>query len=357
MIILIVDDNIINVKFLESLIHAETEFETVSFTKPVEALTWCKSNDPDLIMVDYEMPEITGLAFIETVRHMPARKRTPIVMITGSEDREIKYRALELGVNDFLNKPVDKAELMARTTNMLTIRAHQKISAKKRASWMADEYKKTMKEIKDREQEVIFRLSKAAEFRSPETGNHVMRVAHYCREVVKAMGFTEDEQELILMAAPMHDIGKVATPDSILFKAGALDDGEYDLMKEHTSIGHSIMQDSKSQVLQLAAEIAICHHEKFDGSGYPRGLKGHEIPVVARVCSVCDVFDALTSNRSYKTAWSVEAAVTEIETKAGSHFDPEIVRLFKSVLPKIVKIKSRFADELESENGSRRKLA
>ncbi|MBX7151839.1 response regulator [bacterium] len=339
--ILIVDDNPINVMVFDNLLTKVLQCETQCFTSSIEALDWATRHSPDLLITDYQMPDMNGLELIQQFRSIKGHSETPVIMVTATEDKKIRYRALELGANDFLNKPIDKAELIARTRNMLTIRQNQKALAD-RASWLADEVKKATQEIIAREREVILRLSKAAEYRSPETGTHVMRVAYYSKALSKKLGLSEEEQDLILMAAPMHDIGKVGIPDEILYKNEKLDEYEYAHMKLHTLTGYEIMQNSQSRLLQMASEIALCHHEKFDGTGYPRALKGDQIPLSARICAISDVFDALTSERPYKKAWSIDEAMLEIERNSTTHFDPKLVEAFKTILPEIEEIRMRF---------------
>jgi putative two-component system response regulator len=200
-------------------------------------------------------------------------------------------------------------------------------------------------DIVAREKETINRLMRAAEFRDNETGMHIVRMGHFSAQIARALGLPESECEMLLMATPMHDIGKVATPDRILLKPGKLDAGEWEIMKQHTIAGYEILKDSQSELLQMAALIALSHHEKFDGSGYPNGVKGEDIPLCGRICAVSDVFDALTSERPYKHAWPVEEAIAEIDRLAGTHFDPELVGAFHATLPSILEIRERYQDE------------
>jgi putative two-component system response regulator len=289
------------------------------------------------------MPVMDGLEFIEKFRRLPQKKEIPIVMITADSDKKIRHRALEMGANDFLNKPFDKAELIARTKNMLEIRKSQK-DLIDRAAWLDKEVQRITKDIIEKEHEAIFRLSRAAEYRSPETGLHVMRVALYSKELAKKIDLSSEEQELIFVASSMHDIGKVGTPDKILYKSDRLDQYEFALMKLHTLTGYEIMQNSSSRIMQMAADIALGHHEKFDGTGYPKGLKGEKIPLAARICAIADVFDALTSERAYKKAWSVENALEELDKQSGKHFDPFLVQNFKSLLPEITYIRGQYSN-------------
>jgi putative two-component system response regulator len=257
----------------------------------------------------------------------------------------VRYRALRLGAIDFLNKPLDGPEFLARVKNMLDLRASQKLVAA-RAEWLASEVEKATREILARERETLFCLGRAAEYRDPETGAHILRMAHYSRLIAERLGLSTDEQQLILSAAPMHDIGKLGTPDNILLKPGRLTPEEFEIMKQHAVIGYRILKDSSSRVLQAGAEIAHTHHEKFDGSGYPNGLRGEAIPLHGRIVAVADVFDALTSERPYKKAWEVERALEFLREGSGTHFDPRCVDAFVRDFDEVLAIRARYQDEL-----------
>jgi putative two-component system response regulator len=263
-------------------------------------------------------------------------------MITAVNEKDIRLKAIECGANDFINKPIDMAELTARVRNMLALRKSQKALAN-RAEWLAEEVKKATAEIVEREREVIIRLTRAAEYRDPETGMHIVRMAHYCKLVAKHIGLPQDEQDIILDASPMHDVGKVGIADFILLKGEYLNDEEFDVMKKHTNMGYEILQGSKSKLLQVAATIARYHHEKFDGTGYPEGLKDYDIPLAARICALCDVFDALMSRRPYKEPWTLEDTLREIDRRIGTHFDPDLVKAFKQALPEILEVQKKFS--------------
>jgi putative two-component system response regulator len=264
-------------------------------------------------------------------------------MITANQDTEVRHRALTLGASDFLTKPVDKNEFRARATNMLLLRKSQKQLAD-RAAWLAEEVAKATNEVLVRERETIIRLSKAAEYRDPETGAHILHMANYSQIIARNLGHSEADQTLLLDAAPMHDIGKVGTPDHILLKPGRLDPEEMEIMRQHASIGYDILKGSPSPLLQKAAVIALTHHEKFDGTGYPNNLKGQDIPIDGRIVAVADVFDALTSERPYKKAWPVDEAVKFMHDNSGSHFDPDCIEAFFRNWDEIMAIKNRFTD-------------
>lgn len=342
--ILLVDDSQANLIIYKGIVKHQPGCIATAFTSSLDALRWCETNQPAIAVVDYSMPEPNGLEFIRRFRQLPGKAQVPIIMITGEEDRALRYRALENGANDFLHKPIDIVECSARFRNMLELhRSRQQLE--NRAHSLAEEVKRGTAEILVRERETIMRLARTAEYRDTETGQHIVRMAHYSKVIGAAAGLTESEQELLFLAAPMHDIGKVAIPDSILLKAGKLDAAEYAIMQTHTTIGHTILKDSASPLLQSAAEIALTHHEKFDGTGYPHGLKGQNIPISGRICAISDVFDALTSVRPYKESWPVDQAIAEIALGNRRHFDPLLVDAFRSALPEILRLKTLYSDE------------
>ncbi|MBL4760330.1 MAG: response regulator [Mariprofundaceae bacterium] len=336
--ILIVDDNQTNILLLRRLIERmDGEHEAVCFTDSLQALDWCADKVPDLLLIDYMMPELDGIEFIQQFRMLPACKDIPVVMITADNNRDVRYKALEAGANDFLNKPIDKTEFLARTRSMLSLRKNQ-IQLANRAQWLAGEVHKATESLRQQEREALVILSKAAEYRDPETGAHIMRMSHYSKLIARQLGLSEAEQELILEASPMHDVGKVGTPDHILLKPGKLDFDEFVIMKQHADYGYEILNQGSSHLLKVAAEIAISHHEKYNGKGYPHGLKGEEIPLRGRIVAVADVFDALTSERPYKKAWPVEKAIALLTEESGEHFDPQCVEAFLSSLDQILEI-------------------
>ena len=341
--VLIVDDTEINLILFGALVRKIDNCESKTFLSSTEGLAWAQANDPDLIIVDYMMPDLDGIEFIRLLRQVPGKEGVPILMITANDQKQVRYRALEVGATDFLTKPVDKVEFLARANNMLVLSdARKKLSD--RATWLAEAVQKATNEIVQRERETVIRLSKAAEYRDPETGAHILRMAHYSELIAKSMGLSVDDQVLLLEAAPMHDIGKVGIADGILLKPGRLTPEEMEIMKQHAMIGYDILKGSSSKVLQAGADIARAHHEKFDGTGYPNGLKGLEIPIFSRIVAVADVFDALTSERPYKKAWPLEQAVEHIKANVGTHFDPACVDAFFNQWNTVLEIRDRFTD-------------
>jgi len=342
--VLIIDDTEINLILFGALIKKLDSCESHCFGSPLEGLAWAASHAPDLVIVDYMMPGIDGLEFIQRFRVLPGCADVPILMITANDQKQVRYRALDSGANDFLAKPVDKVEFLARAKNMLHLsNARRKLAD--HAAWLADEVRKATEVILQRERDTVFRLCKAAEYRDPETGAHILRMAHYSQLIAKNLGMSVEDQELLLEAAPMHDIGKVGISDNILLKPGRLDEAEFEIMKQHAAFGYELLKNSTSRVLQAGAEIALGHHEKFDGSGYPGGLVGEAIPIFSRIVAVADVFDALTSERPYKKAWTLEQAVDFLNAGSGTHFDPQCVKAFLNAFDEVLAIRDRYQEE------------
>lgn len=345
--VVIVDDTQINVTLMQALVSRIEGCEPVCFTESAAALAWCIEHSPDLVIVDYMMPAPDGMEFIRSFRAHPAKAEVPVLMVTADHEKEVRYRALESGANDFLTKPVDRVEFTSRVKNMLAIRRSH-LALVDRAALLADEVYKATAEIREREREAVFRLARAAEFRDPETGAHIQRMAHYSRLIAAGIGLDEQQQDLILEAAPMHDVGKLGTPDLILLKPGKLTPEEFAVMKQHAIIGWEILRDSNAPTLKIAAEIAYTHHEKFDGSGYPRGLAGEDIPLFGRIVAIADVFDALTSARPYKPAWEFDRAWEFIRENRGGHFDPRCADAFLAQRDAVAAIRERFRDPEEA---------
>ncbi len=342
--ILIIDDQLTSRQILKQLVsNIEQNLTALDFANPVEALAWTLKNSVDLILVDYKMPEMNGVEFIRKFRMNPASAHVPVIMVTSIEDRNIRYEALGVGATDFLMKPVDHHECRARCRNLLTQHQQYKIISD-RSRWLERRVAEATSEIRMRERETLLRLARAGEYRDEETGNHIIRMAKYSRIIAEELGFSREEAEVIEMSAPMHDIGKIGIRDEILLKPGRLTPDEFEIMKTHTLIGYDILKDSPSKFLQMGGIIALGHHEKFDGSGYPYGKKGEEIPIEARIVAVADVFDALVSERPYKNAWSMQAAIEYMASHRGKHFDPDALDAFQSQIDAVAKIQGLLPD-------------
>lgn len=353
--VIAIDDTPTNLVVYRQMLKKDDDINYLGFEQPEAALEWLSApeseNPADLILLDYMMPRMNGLEFMASFGALGHRKDVPIVMVTADTERSVRLVALESGARDFLTKPVDKVELLARVNNLLILR-NQTRQLSNRALLLASEVRKATQEIHSREREIVHRLSLAAEYRDLETGHHIKRMAKFSQMIAQEIGLPEAECELILEAAPMHDIGKVAIPDEILLKPARLTEDEWGLMKRHAELGYSILSGSKSPLIRVAATIAHTHHEKWDGSGYPRGLKGDQIPIYGRVVAIADVYDALTSVRPYKRAWDTEAAVNLLRDQSGRHFDPRCVEAFLNILPKIVEIKELYGEKNDSQSSS-----
>ncbi len=332
-----IDDNEQNLMLLEAFAD-QIELKVTSFLNPMKALDFILNNNVDIIFIDYMMPELNGLDLIKEFRKV--NKATPIIMITAAGEN-IRSDALHAGATDFLNKPLDLPDFTVRTKNLLALRDAQ-IQLANRAKQLEKEVELATRSIVQREHESLVILGKTAEYKDPETAYHIERVSHYSKLLAKKYNLSQEMQDIIYYAAPFHDIGKVGIKDNILLKPGKLTDEEFEIMKTHATIGYEILKDAKSKYLKMGASIAISHHEKYDGTGYPNNVKGSNIPIEGRIVAIADVFDALVSHRPYKKAWSFEDAVSFLKKESGKHFDPKLVDLFIENIDEIQKIYDRF---------------
>lgn len=325
--VLIVDDSQTNQIVMETLLHALGAREVAAFQDPLEALQWVGEGRPDLIIIDYLMPQMDGISLIRKIRQIEQIRHTPIIMVTTTDLKRVRIDALDAGATDFISRPIDPLEFKVRARNLLALGEAQ-ARLNDTAAWLTEEVRKKTIDLEDREKEIIFRLSRSVEFRDEETGGHIERMASYSRVIAQALGFSDEYCETLYLAAPLHDVGKLAVADAILLKRGPLTPAERAEMQKHVSYGGAILSDSSSAIMQLAQEIALSHHERWDGNGYPAKLVGEAIPVAGRITALADVFDALTSDRPYKKAWSPEAARDYITSESGKHFDPKCVNAF-----------------------------
>ncbi len=325
--IIIIDDNKTNLLMLSYLIKQVDGSEVVPFADAAEALTYVGRAGCDLLLVDFLMPSIDGTEVIRRLRASAATADVPAIMITSEADRTIRKAAIEAGATDFLTKPVDPFEIKTRVRNLLSLR-RSALADRSRSEDLARLVKEATSTVARREREMVLRLARAIEARDGGTGAHVDRIAETSRATGRSLGLSALELDELYLAAPMHDIGKIAVADAILQKPGPLTPDERLEMQRHTVQGYAMLADSEVHVLQRAAEIALCHHERIDGTGYPHGLKADAIPIAARIVAVADVFDALTSERPYKAAWSDDRATDYLVTNSGTQFDPVCVTAF-----------------------------
>lgn len=341
--VLIVDDEPANVTLLEDILENEgyTQFRSTMDSR--KALDMYKEIRPDLVLLDLNMPFLDGFQVMEQLKEFEKDSYAPILILTAQSDRNIRLRALAAGARDFIEKPFDITEVVHRITNNLEIRLlHNQI--RDQNQMLEKKVSARTHELEETRQEAILRLGRAAEYRDNETGMHVIRMSRLSMELAKEIGLSEKECQLILQASPMHDLGKIGIPDEILLKPGKLDENEWEVMKKHPEIGAEILSGSHSTVMQMAATIALTHQERWDGSGYPQGLKGEEIPLAGRIVAICDVFDALTSKRYYKEAFSIDKSMEIIEAGRGKDFEPQLVDAFKKALAKMIRIVKELPD-------------
>jgi two-component system, response regulator RpfG len=343
--ILIVDDQSTSRLILSRIVASiEPSAEILVYANGEDALLDAPEHPPDLVLTDYRMSGMDGIALMCALRNIPDCRDVPIVIITAVEDSEVRYRALEMGATDFLRKPIDPIECRVRCRNLLKIREQQHLVVD-RAHLLETKIEAATRDIQAREQDALWTLARAAEYRDEETGNHIIRMAKYSRLIAEDLGLSQDECDGIEMSAPMHDIGKIGIPDAILLKRGPLTPAEQAIMHQHTVIGHNILKDSVSKYLRLGAAIALGHHERYDGGGYPNRLKGEDIPLVARIVAVADVFDALTSVRPYKEAWPVDRAIDYLRGALGSQLDPRCCESFLRQIDSILFVYQQFRDD------------
>lgn len=341
--ILIVDDNSANVALLEAILEEEDYEQLFSTTDPRDVVSLYRQHRFDLILLDIRMPWMSGFEVLSALDAEVGDDYLPVIVLTAQTDAETRQQALEAGAKDFITKPFEDWEVLLRIQNMLETRLYYTRQVA-RADLLEQEVCKRTEEIRQTQLEIVRRLGVAGEFRDNETGAHVERMSNICCLLAEKYGLGREYAERLLYASTMHDVGKIGISDAVLLKPDKLDELEWQMMKRHPQIGAQIIGKHDSVLMTLAHETALCHHEKWDGTGYPRGLSGEEIPVGARIAAISDVFDALTSERPYKTAWSVDKAVEVIKVESGRHFEPRLVEIFIENLAEIVTIKERYAD-------------
>jgi len=342
--VMIIDDQATGRAILEQIVrNMDNNIVVESFERPIDAVVWSATHVADLVLVDFQMPELDGIELAKRLRGLPGYEHVPIVMVTVNDDRKIRYRALDAGITDFLNKPIDTRECMARCRNLITLR-RQQIMLEDRKRMLEGMVQDATREIRERERETLIRLARAGEFRDEETGNHVIRMARYSSMIARAIGMDTDYIETVERAAPLHDIGKIGIPDNILRKPASLDVEESRMMRRHAVMGYEILKDSPSKYLRMGALIALGHHEKVDGTGYPSGLVGDHIPLPARIVAVADVYDALTSVRPYKEAWTHDRAFSFLAEHRDSHLDAALVNAFLRMPEDVIRIQHELRD-------------
>jgi putative two-component system response regulator len=330
--ILIIDDQENNIRILERLLLKSGYDRLVTTTDPREALDLFQRHEPDLVLLDLHMPYLDGFAVLEQLgAQIPEHSFLPVLVLTADLSGEARTRALAMGAKDFLAKPFDSIEVMLRIQNLLEARFLY-LELQNQNELLERKVLQRTQELEQAQVEILERLALAAEFRDDATHEHTRRVGEISAKLARKLGLPDELVDLVRRAAPLHDLGKIAVPDSILLKYERLSAEEFDVVKNHTAVGARILSGSGHPLLRLAEEIARTHHEHWDGGGYSPGLKGEEIPIVSRIVAVADVFDALTHERPYKSAWSVDEARAEIERQKGRQFDPRVVEAFVELL-------------------------
>jgi putative two-component system response regulator len=358
--IMIVDDEPINIMAVKKYLKDAGFSRLAATTDPRQIVAALQQEKPDVLLLDIMMPGVNGLDVLQTVRASEQFARTPVLILTAVEDRKVKAAALDLGATDFLTKPVDPVDLVPRVRNVIAIKAYQDYLCEH-----ADELERQVQlrtaELESSRMEVIHCLGRAAEYRDNDTGMHVVRVGRYAGIIARQLALDPATVELIEHAAPLHDVGKIGVPDAVLLKRGRLTDDEFELIRRHcefgkrivgeahgddgralaghTTIGATIMNVGRSPTLQMATRIAMTHHEKWDGSGYPRGLAGEQIPLEGRITAVADVFDALSHDRPYKSAFPLEQCFAMMEQERGKHFDPRVLDAFFARRREILRVR------------------
>lgn len=340
--ILLVDDEPANLKLFALMLRSDGYRDVVTVQDPREVLASYRAARPDLILLDINMPHMDGYEVMAALKAIADPLPPPIVVLTAQSGEEFLLRALNAGATDFLNKPVNKRELLARVKNILL--AHLAMRFMQGHNEMLEVVvEQRTRELRESRLDLMRRLGRASEYRDSETGQHILRMSHAAVLLARHAGWPPEACELLLHAAPLHDLGKIAIPDGILLKPGPLTDEEREVMKQHAKIGAELLAGPGDPLLDMAREIALNHHEKWDGSGYPQGLSGLQIPEAARIVAIADVFDALTSTRPYKRPWTADEALAYMGQQAGRHFDPELVARFVEIVADVVDIRARIA--------------
>lgn len=341
--ILIIDDEPANLRLLVKMLGTQNCGRLALLQDPRETLATYAAERPDLILLDIRMPYLDGYEVMAQLHALDDPLLPPIIVLTAQHDRETLLKALAAGARDFIGKPFDRAELLMRVRNLLDAQlAHRMMHDQK--NLLEDMVRERTRELHDTRLQIIRRLGRAAEFRDNETGLHIIRMSKISALLARYAGWSEADVELMLNASPMHDIGKIGIPDAILLKPGPLTPEEVVIMQTHAAIGTDLLDGDPAPLLRLAREIALTHHEKWDGTGYPHRLIGMAIPESGRIVAVADVFDALTSTRPYKQAWPVVDAVQFVRNQSGSHFDPAVTDIFLTHIDEILSIRASYLD-------------
>jgi len=350
--ILAIDDEDTNLVLLKKTLEQSGFSNIVIDSDSRRTLELYLEHTPDVILLDLNMPYLDGFEVLEQLKAIAKDDLCPVIVITAQQQPEFCEMALEKGASDFVTKPFSIKEVSSRVRNLVEVSLFRKLM-KKQNQMLEDKVKERTEQLlmvheklHDSRLQIVQRLGRAAEYRDNATGLHILRMSKIAALLAESIGMSEEECDLILNASPMHDIGKIGISDSILLKTGSLDPPAWDIMKTHAQIGANLLHGDESELLTMAREIALTHHERWNGTGYPNGLEEEAIPLAGRICALADVFDALTSERPYKEAWSVDDAMKYINDESGKHFDPELVKIFNEKLPEIESIMEEHAEPI-----------
>ena len=326
--VVVIDDQTSNSLLIAEILSGiSADLAVLTFDHPLEAVKYAADHPLDLVVTDFSMPELDGIGVIRLLKEMDHLVDLPIVVVTASDDLAVRYAALDAGAAAFLIRPINPRECQSRCRNLLKMRSFQ-LQNKRHAELLQQRVAEVTEDLQSRSMEMLQRLAVVAEKRDSETGQHLVRMARYSKLLAREVGFSESEVHVIGMAAPLHDIGKIGIPDGILLAPRRLTESELVVMRTHPDIGYEMLHGSTSESMKMSADIARYHHERFDGSGYPLGLRGEDIPLSARIVAVADVWDALLATRPYKRPWTEDAAIDLLRSGAGAQFDPALVDAF-----------------------------
>lgn len=339
-VILVVDDTPEHIQIIANVL--QEEYVVKAATSGERGLQIAQQDPkPELILLDVVMPEMSGFEVCQRLKQSPLTRAIPVMFLTAQTEDADEQLGFDIGAVDYITKPISPA--------IAKVRVRAQLAAYQQHRMLAQQVKEKTAEIARNQLEITNCLARAAEYKDNETGMHVIRMSHYSRLLAQAIGADEAWCDLLFEAAPMHDIGKIGTPDAVLLKPGKLDEQEWQEMQRHVEYGYEILGNYDSPLLNLAREVVKNHHEKWDGSGYPQGLAGEDIPLSARIVTIADVFDALTSERPYKRAWSLDEASKLLTEQAGQHFDPQLVPIFLSLMPKLLEVMARYSDLVDND--------
>lgn len=341
--ILVVDDEPFNLTLINKMLSADGYKNIITIEDPREVKDVYAAQRIDLVLLDINMPYMDGFELIDLLKQEHGAQLAPILVLTAQSLQEFRIKALDSGARDYVTKPFDRHELIARVRNLIELQLTNRYLQEQKYL-LEKKVDERTRELRDSQDQVVRRLGEAAEYRENESSAHIIRVSELAALLGRAAGLPDDVVDLMYRACPLHDLGKIGIPDDILLKPGPLDEQEWSVMKNHVQIGAGILVGESSRFISVAREIALNHHEKWDGSGYPQGLKGEEIPMTARIMALVDAFDSMLCKRPYREKLPMQKALDYIQEESGRHFQPELVELFVKNLDKVAEIQEKYPD-------------